>query len=155
MRFRRLGAIFARLGARVTARRLIVRGWVLRRALTGAVVRAWHRTIGGARKAIKVTLVWIDAHLALFVIVGLLWLVVIGVRQGKDESKTCLVQSRGLKAQRHLTNIMGDIAALLEPPESVPRSPVPRYAQGPLANLQVELPAYTALEHRQPAGRSC
>lgn len=105
--------------------------------------------------ALKALLDFIDRYVAVFVIVGLLALAGLAARQSRDESKTCLVQSRGLKAQRHLTNIMGDIALLLEPPPSIKQTPVPRYAQGPLANLRAELPAYTALEQKQPNGRRC
>jgi hypothetical protein len=76
-------------------------------------------------------------------------------RQGHDEAKTCTVQNRGLKAQQHLTNIMAAIATLLEPPKDLASAPVPQYAQGPLATLRAELPAYTKLERKQPTHRTC
>ena len=98
---------------------------------------------------------WIDRHAALFIVVGLVGLTFLGARMLSDEHRTCTVQSRGLKAQRHLTNVMADISKLLEPPPTLKQAPVPPYARAPLANLRIELPAYTALENKQPAHRSC
>lgn len=118
--------------------------------------------MGEALDLVRDVLDWIERRAALFLVAGLIGLGVtagdvwkVQRRQGHDEAKTCDVQNRGLKAQQHLTNIMAAIATLLEPPEGVKSGPVPLYAQGPLATLRAELPAYTKLERKQPTHRTC
>lgn len=103
----------------------------------------------------RTALDWIGRRAAYFLVLGLLGLVFLGYRVYHDEAKTCKVQNTGLQAQQHLTNIMAAIATLLEPPKALKQAPVPPYAQGPLATLRAELPAYTKLERSQPTHRSC
>lgn len=118
--------------------------------------------MGEALDMVRDVLDWIERRAALFLVVGLVGLGVtagevwkVQTRQGRDEAKTCAVQNRGLRAQQHLTNIMSAIAVLLEPPKGVKSGPVPQYAEGPLATLRAELPAYTKLERKQPTHRTC
>lgn len=84
-------------------------------------------------------------------------------RLNRDEAKTCVIQSRGLPASKHLANVMRDIAVFVEPPNpknplsrTLPKSPpVPEYYRAALADMRAELPEYNRLEGGQPSGRSC
>jgi hypothetical protein len=106
---------------------------------------------------------WIDDHISLFVIVGLLCLLFLGWRQHADELSTCVIQSRGLPASKHLAHVMKDFDVFIEPPDprnpltrGLPKPPpVPAYYLTALEDLRRELPAYNALEAKQPRGRSC
>lgn len=75
-------------------------------------------------------------------------------RLNRNEHQTCVIQSRGLGGQRHLTAIMRDIAALLTPMPAH-QTPVPPSIVAPLANLREQLGEYVTIESTQPAGRSC
>ena len=74
-------------------------------------------------------------------------------RVSRDERQTCMIQSRGLPASKHLASVMIDVQKLLAP---VPGEPKPLAALAPiLADLKVQVAAYNRLEARQPSGRSC
>ena len=106
---------------------------------------------------------WIDDHVALFVVIGLLGLLFLGWRQHSDEHSTCVIQSRGLPASKHLAHVMKDFGVFIEPPDAhnplargLPKPPpVPAYYLPALEDLRRELPAYNALEAKQPQGRTC
>ena len=75
-------------------------------------------------------------------------------RQAQDERKTCEVQGRGLRGQKHLTAAMKDIGVLLTPVPGM-HSTVPGRLVGPLGDLRQQLGAYVAIESEQPSTRSC
>jgi len=75
-------------------------------------------------------------------------------RVGSDEAATCTIQSRGLRGQHHLTEIMADVAELLTPaPRTPPSTATPLIA--PLANLREQVGAYVTIEGEQPKHRKC
>lgn len=76
-------------------------------------------------------------------------------RLNQSEAQTCVIQGRGLKAQKPLTAIMRDIAVLLTPVPGIHAAPVPRPFIAPLTNLREQLGMYLTIENEQPSGRSC
>lgn len=71
------------------------------------------------------------------------------------QDQTCTIQSRGLGAQHHLTNIMRDVELLLEPVPGVKAQRMPARDVRLLGSLEVELRAYTRVEDEQPTRRVC
>lgn len=76
-------------------------------------------------------------------------------RQGRDERTTCTIQSRGLKAQPHLTTVMGEIEKLLAPIPGRKAQPIPPTLVKPLNGLRYHLHAYVEIEAGQPKKRRC
>jgi hypothetical protein len=114
------------------------------------------------RSGLRAGLDWIDRHVAIFVIVGLLGLAYLGLelvdvqgRQGNDEHNTCTIQARGLPASKHLSNAMGELSAVLTPTSKTAFARVPEPTRGQLERLRVEAHAYRALEAKQPSSRHC
>ena len=97
------------------------------------------------------------ARSALIVICGVIALAVAySIIESRSANKSvCEVQSRGLKAQQHLTIIMQDISKLVTPIPGAKPKPVPLQLAEPLVNLREELGAYLAIEAEQPKERKC
>lgn len=87
-------------------------------------------------------------------------------RLDDQAAKTCHVQARGLKANKHLRFVMLDIDTLIEPPDlknplarQLPKPPpTPAYYKPAIEGehgLRNELPAYNQLQTEQPASRKC
>jgi hypothetical protein len=117
-----------------------------------------------ADQKLRAWLIRLGAALAGALIVGALTIgYVVFWRLPHDEHSTCVIQARGLPASKHLANVMRDIDVFLEPPDpknplarTLPKAPpVPAYYKPALENLRKELPAYNALEAKQPPGRTC
>lgn len=65
----------------------------------------------------------------------------------------CVIQSRGLSAQKYLTKVMSDIAVLLVPAPGSKVPPVPIFNL--LTDLRSNLNSYVSIENKQPASRNC
>lgn len=80
-------------------------------------------------------------------------------RQSRDEKRTCTIQSVGLAAQRHLTQVLAAFNVFLQPPPTgvvkAKQPPVPAYYEYSLKAVRYHLPLYLQLEREQPASRRC
>lgn len=78
-----------------------------------------------------------------------------GAELRRDERNTCLIQRRGLPANKHLAAAMGDIAYLL----SLPRPPsapiIPAPVETRITGLVADSSAYAAVQAKQPKTREC
>lgn len=76
-------------------------------------------------------------------------------RVSNDEHSTCIIQQRGLPAGHHLASLVSDIGMLLSLTPNNPHSTVPPIASQLLRDLKAQADAYSTIEQRQPATRTC
>jgi hypothetical protein len=76
-------------------------------------------------------------------------------RQARDERTTCKIQSLGLEAQTHLTQVLAGINTILQPAPTGKSQPVPGYLRYSVNAIRWHLPLYLKLEAEQPPSRRC
>lgn len=83
--------------------------------------------------------------------------IVTNLRLSSDQHATCLIQQRGLKANRALTASVLDINRLLNvhPPKGTKVRVTPPAELALVANLRYETGLYARIQAQQPAHRKC
>jgi hypothetical protein len=76
-------------------------------------------------------------------------------RLTRDEHETCIIQARGLPASRLQTHAWADIQTLISIPHPHTGPPPPPRLVHLAENLRTTLAAYTKIETKQPATRTC